>query len=494
MTISERTISLALLFGAAVWSGAVQPVCEAGAVETATLASSVAPGPDRQEMLTEQYARLVARDAWFWAWPMVNLYNRRLAFKRAPEPGLIGGVLPFAPLNRLAMLGDYIEPDQRWVACPNQDVVYGAGILALDQEPVVIQVPDFGTRFWVYQLADIRTDDFAGLGAMYGTRPGFYMVVGPNWHGAVPHGINGVLRARSSTAMVIPRIFQADTPEDRMAVAALTQDIDVYPLSEYDGRMKHHDWSTLRKFARPAGSGQGETRWVRPETFFDELPAVLADAPALPGEEARYAQVLAVIAAAKSNPAMKAAMIDEASKADRELVDPLLQFRNWGVPLPFHWTTVHNGARFGTDYFTRTAVAKSNIMVNAPNETSYFYQDLDASGVRLDGSNRYTITFAKGQLPPTRGFWSLTLYDEHHFFAPNALKRYALGTRNQQMVYGDDGSLTIYIQADSPGADKEANWLPAPAGAPFSLMLRNYWPTGAAADNPWTPPALARAQ
>ena len=101
----------------------------------------MAPGPDARVKITEKYARLVARDAYFWGWPMVNIYNRRLAFKQAPEAGLMNGVLPFAPLNTLSMLHDYVEPEQRWVACPNQDVVYGAAIAALDETPVVVQVP-----------------------------------------------------------------------------------------------------------------------------------------------------------------------------------------------------------------------------------------------------------------------------------------------------------------------------------------------------------------
>ena len=100
---------------------------------------------------------------------------------------------------------------------------------------------------------------------------------------------------------------------------------------------------------------------------------------------------------------------EEAAKADSELVDPLFEFRNWGVQLPFNWSTTSNNAAFGTDYFTRTAVAKSNIFVNAPNETKYFYQDLDVAGGRLNGAKRYTVTFAKGQTPPVNGFWSLTL-------------------------------------------------------------------------------------
>src|SRR5262249_7877518 len=121
--------------------------------------------------LTEQYVREIGRAAYFWAWPMVNVHNRMLAYEKLPGPGYAGGVLPVAPPNRLCMLHDYIEPSERAVACPNQDVTYGQMVLALDREPVVIQVPDFGDRFWVYQIVDQRTDAFAEIGKMYGSAP-----------------------------------------------------------------------------------------------------------------------------------------------------------------------------------------------------------------------------------------------------------------------------------------------------------------------------------
>lgn len=457
-------------------------------------ATALPAAPDARIAVTEQYARMVARDAYFWAWPMVNIYNRRLAFRQAPERGLMNGVLPFAPLNSISMLHDYIEPQQRWVACPNQDVAYGAGIAALDETPVVIQVPDFGDRFWVYQLVDLRTDSFARLGSMYGSRPGFYLVAGPNWNGEVPKGISGVFRATTGTAFFVPRIFMDDTREDREAIRPLIAGIDMYPLAEFDGSMKTRDWTTLPALKSPmADTGTGETQWVFPDKFFDELPMVLKDAPPLPGEETRYGQILAVLAAAKNDPALMKAMTDEAIKADKELVGPLLQFRNWGQPVGNNWTTVANTASFGSDYFSRTAIAKSNILVNTPVETKYFYQDLDAAAQRLNGANRYTVTFAKGETPPVDGFWSLTLYDAQHFFVPNAIKRFSLGTKNKSLEYGADGSLTIYVQADSPGPGKEANWLPAPKGADFSLYLRAYGPRTPVIDGSWTPPATIRA-
>jgi hypothetical protein len=216
--------------------------------------------------------------------------------------------------------------------------------------------------------------------------------------------------------------------------------------------------------------------------FFDELEAVFADAPPLPGEEARYAQVLAVLNAVKDNPSLKQPMIDAAKEAEKTLVEPLFEFRNFGIQLAHNWSTVANGAQFGTDYLTRTAVAKSNILVNAPIQAKYFYQDLDKDGGRLNGSRRYAVTFAKGQTPPVHGFWSLTLYSQYHFFVANEIKRYSVGTKNKDLTINGDGSLTIYVQADRPSDERRTNWLPVPKGEDFSLFMRAYWPKPAALD------------
>jgi hypothetical protein len=447
-------------------------------------------GPIAGTKITEEYATLVGRDVYLWAWPLVNLYNRRLTYEKVPEI-VMAGPVPAAPLNRLGMLTNYIVPEERIVACPNQDVVYGAGALALDLSPAVIQVPDFGDRFWVYQVVDLRTDSFAELGKMYGTTPGFYLLVGPNWKGEVPKGISRAFRSSTNTGYVIPRVFQDDDPEDNKAVQNVTQMVMMYPLAEFDGTMKSRDWTKLPQ-APTAQSGEEEVKWVVPETFFGVLPRALADAPPLPGEESRYAQVQAVLAAAETDPKIKAALTKAAIDADNELVKPLFEFRNWGLQLPHYWSTQSNGASFGTDYFTRAAAAKANIFVNKPNETKYFYQDLDSTGQRLNGANRYTITFLKGQTPPVNGFWSLTMYNQHHFFEPNEIKRYSVGTKNKSLKPNPDGSLTIYVQADAPTEAERAYWLPAPKGRDFSLYLRSYWPKVEIADGSWTPPAVIR--
>jgi hypothetical protein len=129
---------------------------------------------------------------------------------------------------------------------------------------------------------------------------------------------------------------------------------------------------------------------------------------------------------------------------------------------------------------------------NTPEETRYIYTDFDEKGQRLNGENRYTVTFAKGHLPPVKGFWSLTVYNKEHLFHPNKLNRYSLGTKSKSMQTNADGSTTLYFQADSPGADKESNWVPVP-GEEFSLYIRSYWPDTPILEEKWTPPAVVRA-
>ena len=224
--------------------------------------------------------------------------------------------------------------------------------------------------------------------------------------------------------------------------------------------------------------------------LFESLPKALEACPPLPGEEALYALVRSVLDAARGDRTLGAALAEAAAEADASLVAPLLEFRNFGVKLPHNWTTVVNSAEFGTDYYTRTAVAKSNTFINRPHETRYFYQDLDQDGERLNGVKRYTVTFK--QVPPVKGFWSVTLYDQFHFFAPNGIDRYSLGTRSQQLHYEPDGSVVISVQKDQPDADQMPNWLPAPDGD-FSLYIRAYWPLEPIQQGQWTPPPVIPA-
>jgi hypothetical protein len=187
-------------------------------------------------------------------------------------------------------LHDYITPDEKLVACPNQDVVYGFGALDARLGPSVVQVPDFQGRFWVFQAINQRTDSFVKLGAMYGTKPGLYLLAPEDWDGVVPEGIADVFRFDTRIAVLAPRVFMDDTDADRDAIQPIINQIMVYPLSQYTGQMQTIDWRSVPSF--PAGGaleGDQEIQWVAPEQFFKQLPEVLEDIPALPGEEALYA-------------------------------------------------------------------------------------------------------------------------------------------------------------------------------------------------------------
>lgn len=439
------------------------------------------------------YAASLARFAYMWAYPMVNMVNRRDRLSAAPEPGRLGGVLPAAPTGQVAMLNDYIDPGQTFIACPNQDVVYGLGYFSLNEQPVVVQVPDFGDRFFVYAFYDARTDQFGQVGSIYGSVPGHYLLAGPGWQGDVPAGIVEVVRSPTPLGNAIPRVFMDDTDEDRAAVQPLLNQIMVYPLTEFTGEMKTKNWSDVPTFPAEASATGEETKWVRPETFFEQLPEVLATVPPRPGEESLYSQFAALLDAAARFPDIRQAIETAVADADTGLIKGLMRWGYNGAPDENGWNRSIHNSEWGVDYYNRAATARSNMFENRPPETQYFYTDHDSDGRELRGDSTYQIVFPAGQLPPVDGFWSLTLYNEHHFFFPNDLNRFSLGTKNKTLTYGSDGSLTLYAGATSPGAGRDANWLPAPDGA-FSLYLRAYGGRDAVRDGTWKPPQITLAQ
>ena len=448
-------------------------------------------GPVAGTRLTAEYVAQLGRLAYLWGWPLVNMHNRLSIMEQVPEPGLLGGMVPAGPPGTVGMLHDYITPDEKLVACPNQDVVYGFGAIDGRRGPSVVQVPDFGDRFWVYQLVDQRTDSFVHLGAMYDTQPGLYLVAPTSWDGQVPDQITDVFRFDTRIGVTIPRVFMDDTDEDRAAIQPVINQVMVYPLGQFTGEIQTTDWSSVPSFpAGDATGGEQETQWVVPEQFFAELPRVMEEVPARPGEEALYAWFSQLLDAAAADQHIADALTAAAVAANDGLVQDLFEFRNIGIPLAHHWTTQKNGAAFGTDYLSRTSMGKANIFVNTPTETTYFYQDLDADGQRLNGAESYTVTFEQDSLPPVRGFWSLTLYNKHHFFHPNQLNRYSLGTKNKHLSTGSDGSLTLHVSSQPPADETlHSNWLPAP-DSDFSLYLRAYWPQQQILNGDWTPPPV----
>jgi hypothetical protein len=271
-----------------------------------------------------------------------------------------------------------------------------------------------------------------------------------------------VIRSRNTLANAIPRVFMNDTDEDRKAIQKVIDQIVVYPLADFDGKMKTIDRSEAADIPAPAQQGSGETKWVVPEKFFDEFPEVLKMVPPLPGEGALYAQFRWLMDVAAKDPALKRAIVDDAVATEKEVIAPFFQWKHNGKAAGNGWNRSVNNADWGVDYFDRTGTAKSNMFDNKPNETQYFYTDFDSSGAALDGSKSYAITFPAGQEPPVNGFWSLTLYNDKHLFYPNDLSRYSLGTKNKTLKHNADGSLTSMPPPPRPAPTRRATGCPRP--------------------------------
>ena len=298
------------------------------------------------------------------------------------------------------MLFDYIDPGQTFVTCPNQDVVYGLGFFSLDEEPVVVQVPDFGSRFWVYALYDARTDQFAALGKPYSTKPGFYLLAGPKWKGTALAGGHRVGHP------VFHRAGQRDCPRLHGRHAGGPQGHPVgdqpdrlIPLKDFDGKMKSKDWAQAPAIPGPKSEDGGETKWVVPEKFFDQLGTVLDTVAPLPGEEALYGQFRVLLDAAAKDPEVKKALVEAAVETEREVLGPFFEWKRNGRPAGNGWNQSTNNARFGHDYYNRTGTAKSNMFDNKPTETQYIYgRRLGWRAARREPE--LSITFAPGQEPP----------------------------------------------------------------------------------------------
>ena len=171
--------------------------------------------------VTPDFVREIGRFAYVWAWPLVNMFNRYWTQDWVKtQTWLVGGVAPVAPINHLGMLVDYNDPGQRYITCPSQDLIYGFGVLDLSREPVVVQVPDFGERFFVFQATDQRTDAFSKIGAMYGTKQGFYLLVGPDWRGKAPAAISATVPLIDQARLHHPAGVPEGRPRRQCGVAA----------------------------------------------------------------------------------------------------------------------------------------------------------------------------------------------------------------------------------------------------------------------------------
>lgn len=428
----------------------------------------------------------IARDAYIYGFPFVEGY--KTLYKQAVDTA---GSDYKAPFNHIGHARTAATPADTWVVTPNSDTPYSFAWLDLRAEPVVITMPKIDKgRYYSAQLIDLQTFNFAYLGSRsFGNDGGDFLIAGPNWKGTKPAGITAVIPCETELCYALFRtqLFNAD---DIGQVNRIQDGYQVRTLSGY--------LSQVAPAAAPA------IHWPKPSADMTESPKVfmylnflLQFCPVHPSEKTLLQRCAKLgITAGGTFDAEK--LSPDAKEAVEAGISDVWKKDFPGMMARFNAGEVSGGDFFGTreflknNYLYRFMGAKLGLYGNTREEAIYPAYFVDGDGQKPDAAaHRYELRFEKGQLPPAQAFWSLTMYDgKTQLLVANPLKRYLLNsTMLKAFRYADDGSLTIYVSKDSPGTEKEANWLPAPAG-PFYCILRLYVPQPAAFNGQWKQPKL----
>ncbi len=432
-------------------------------------------------------ARGLAEQAYTFAYPMLEFY------KTIYGSALLAGAPSYrAPLNEITHATRLIGPEFKDVVRPNNDTLYSSVWLDLRAEPMVISVPAIPDRYYSFQLIDVYTHNFAYIGTRAtGTDAGSYLIAGPGWQGETPPGIGQVFRTEGNFAYSLTRTL-VDGEADLPNVLALQQQYRVEPLSAY---LKQPTPPAATLVAPPYDAeAAASVAFIRYFNFLlgqvaihpTETDLIASFAPLGIGPDAPFGE-------AQLDPALREAIAAGVS-------DALAKIQSYGPDLGEQkngWTMTRrifgNREQMQGKYLERAAAAYYGLFGNDLEEAYYPSLQVGADGKPLDGAANYTLRFEKDELPPVNAFWSLTMYSlPDQLLVANPIERYSIGDRTPGLKYGEDGSLEIYIQAESPGADKESNWLPAPKG-PFSLTMRMYLPKPSALDPMYAPPPLKAA-
>jgi len=440
-------------------------------------------------MVTPEEARQIGTEAFIYTYPLVLMdITRRISinFKAGVRPG-------FGPMNQFTHRREFPPGDYKDVVRPNFDTLYSNAWLDLTKEPVIVSVPDTHGRYYLLPMLDMWTDVIAVPGKRTsGTNAAHFAVTGPCWKGELP---KGVTRITSPTPYVwIIGRTQTNGPKDYDAVHKVQDGYKISLLSDFG------------KTPRPAEAK------IDPSVDMNTPP--LLQVNNMPAK--RYFSYAAQLM--KVNPPhmtdgsvllrMKRIGLEPGKSFDFDKLSPELQnAMTEGAKLGLakmraQFTSerdAHNGwvistsgiGVYGNEYLFRATIAMAGLGANPAEDAIYPSNVADAGGKPMVGGQRYVMHFDKDQLPPVDAFWSLTIYDGDGFPVPNAIKRYAIGDRDD-LKFNPDGSLDLYVQPESPGKDKESNWLPSAKSGPITMTMRLYAPRPAALSGAWNPPPVKR--
>jgi hypothetical protein len=430
--------------------------------------------------IAEQEARAIGVDAYLYFYPLITMdLTRRQAGNRGR-------------VNAFVHARAYPPGDFRAVVRVNFDTLYSSTWLDMTKEPMIVSAPDTDGRYYLLPMLDMWTDVFASPGwRTTGTQAGNFMVTPPGWTGTIPTGMTRI-SAPTPVVWIIGRT-RTDGPADYEAVHKIQDGYKITPLSGWGkpaGPVDVHIDPTVDMKTPP----KVQVDTMPASKFFAcaaELlkvhPPHLTDQPMIAQLRKIGIEVGQSFDPEKAEPALRKALESAPAQAQQLMAGRLPTMAR--VVNQWSMSADPMGV-YGNSYLKRAIVAQVGLGANVPEDAIYPLNLGDETGRPLDGANRYALHFDKDDLPPANAFWSITLYDPQGFPVPNSLDRFAVSSW-MPFTYDADGSLDLYFQNESPGPDREANWLPAPKGA-FNLTLRIYAPRSQALTGKWKPPPIRR--
>ncbi|MBA1157641.1 DUF1254 domain-containing protein [Microvirga mediterraneensis] len=442
----------------------------------------------RAQTITQDEARSIATAAYIYFYPLITMDVTRKQLTNIPpgESG-IGG-----PMNSFVNVPAFPTAEMRSVVRPNFDTLYSSAWIDLTREPMVISAPDTGGRYYLLPMLDMWTDVFASPGwRTTGTQAGNFLLTPPGWTGSVPDGFSRI-QAPTPYVWIIGRT-KTDGPSDYDAVHKIQAGFKVTPLSEW-GKPPKPVEARIDPSVDVKTPPKVQVDSMAGDKFFAYAAQLLKQHPPHATDQPMIARLKRIgfeagkdFDTARLDPVVKKE-IDSAPKNAQSLME-------WKVPtlarVANHWSmNTDTMGVYGNYYLKRAIVAQFGLGANLPEDAIYPLNLGDETGRPLDGADKYTLRFDANALPPADAFWSVTLYDKDGFQVANSLDRFALSSW-MPLQHDPDGSLTLYVQNDSPGKDREANWLPAPKG-PFNLTMRIYAPKADALTGRWNPPSVTK--
>ncbi|WP_332684959.1 DUF1254 domain-containing protein [Bosea sp. (in: a-proteobacteria)] len=412
----------------------------------------------------------LATDAYIYGYPLVTMEMTRRVLTNVAAP-----VGTRAPMGTIIKLRQYPDASFRDVTAPNADTLYTTAFFDVGKEPWVLSIPDMKGRYFLMPMLDGWTTVFQVPGKRTtGTGAQTYVITGPGWKGSLPAGVKEY-KSPTSIVWLLGRIYCTGTPEDYAEVHKLQDEFKLVPLSSY-GKPYTPPSGTVDPSIDMKMAVREQVNRMDAVSYFTLLcklmkdnPPAAADAPQI----AKFAQIGIVPGQDFDASKLKADFLKRVPEVAVDRI--MIQFKiNKDIKNEGGWAFTTKTGIYGTDYLMRALITAIGLGANRPQDAVYPTSQKDAVGRKYNGANKYVMRFPKGQLPPASGFWSLTMYDAGYFFVNNPLNRYSISAR-QNLKSNPDGSTDLYIQKESPGKDKEANWLPSPPGD-FILMMRLYWP------------------